>query len=84
MNLQELQQLREIFRARFREVDFCIGEKQVEILFRELLGETEPVPRPCSSNFVQNNEIILELLGEINNNALFERDDKFYQIMKKN
>lgn len=34
--------LRETFRTRMRERDFCIGEKEVETLFRELLGEPEP------------------------------------------
>ena len=41
----DLRELRETFRARMREEDFCIGEGEVEKLFRELLGEPEP-PRP--------------------------------------
>lgn len=44
MNLEEYKQIiikgvREIFRRRMKERDFCIGERQVEILFRELLDE---------------------------------------------
>lgn len=41
----DLRALRETFRARMREVDFCLGETEVEKLFRELLGEPEPTPR---------------------------------------
>lgn len=42
MNLIEL---REVFRKRMQEEDFCIGEDRVEKLFRELLGEPEPPER---------------------------------------
>lgn len=43
MNKEDLIELREIFRARMAERDFCIGQDEVEELFRELLGEPEPV-----------------------------------------
>lgn len=39
---EQLVELRELFRQKFEEEDFCIGQEQVEKLFRELLGESEP------------------------------------------
>ena len=86
LNLQELNELRKIFRQRFKEVDFCIGEEQVEKLFRELLGEAEPVYRNHVTTLDPNVAKILEreldrMLPKIKD--IFNRDDAFYRHMKK-
>lgn len=89
MNSDDLRELREIFRARFREQDFCIGEAQVEEVFRELLGEPEPeapirdenhVPSALTSQVVQAEmERMIPKLQTV-----FERHDSFYSsIVRK-
>ena len=49
-----LQKLRVTFRKRMHERDFCIGEEEVETLFRELLGEPKPIKQPLIPTGVKN------------------------------
>ena len=72
------------------ERDFCIGEEQVEKLFRELLEEPEPVyERPI--NFGTESRIKAEdLHNAIKENftkeiieSIFEKDNAFYRNLKK-
>ena len=86
MNLQNLKELREIFRKRFKEEDFCIGEEQVEKLFRELLNEPEPVSinhvttlNPIVAKILENK--LKEIAPKLKES--FERDDVFFAKMKK-
>lgn len=83
MNPDDLKELREIFRARFQEQDFCIGEAQVEKVFRELLGEPEPeapirdenhIPSALASQVVQAE--MERMIPKIM--RVFEQDDRFY------
>lgn len=82
-----LTELRNLFRREMEEHDFCIGEAQVERVFRTLLGEPEPAPRVydnpgtgISSKEVA--EIFEKSMGDTLKN-LFERDDTFYRHIKK-
>lgn len=80
--------LREVFRKRMDEVDFCIGQEQVEKLFRELLEEPEPEQRVYNSDY---RDMSAKDLSEVLENhftkeaaiKLFERDDIFYTALKK-
>ena len=82
MNLIEL---REIFRQRMRERDFCIGEEQVEELFRELLNEPQPVTESKVGSTItatQLNEMINEHMKHVNLEKIFEKDSTFYKYFK--
>lgn len=88
MNKEDLLQLREIFRTRMDEEDFCIGEEQVEKLFRELLDEPEP-EKPTLKQFaneaIKLNELISSNIADKKWKELFERDSFFYkEILKRN
>jgi len=82
----ELKELREVFRTRMKEEDFCIGEEQVEKLFRELLGEPEPPEPKYSGPHLTAAEI-----GKIADrayttekiNKIFERDNAFYAAIMR-
>jgi hypothetical protein len=50
MTADDLRALRETFRARMADRDFCIGQEEVEALFRELLGEPEPAAPELDPN----------------------------------
>lgn len=85
MNLNEL---REVFRKRMKEVDFCIGEEQVEILFRELLGEPEPPEivydhhgHKIGAQELSN--IIESVFTPEKIKGMFERDSAFFEKLKK-
>lgn len=83
----ELKELREIFRARMKEKDFCIGEEEVEKLFRELLGEPEPPEPKYSGPLItadEEDKIIKEIFTEEKIEKIFERNNPFYKaIMDK-
>lgn len=86
MTREELLDLRERFRIRFTEHDFCIGQEQVEKFFRELLGEPEPeLPTyngPYSSlSATDISEIYETCISSLEH--IFDRDDKFYDKLMK-
>jgi hypothetical protein len=87
MNPNDLKELREVFRARFDEHDFCIGQEECEKLFRELLSEEEPKeePRNPNPNSLRASEVgeILERTFYTSVNTLFDGDDIFYKSFKK-
>ncbi len=88
MNKEDLTALREIFRKRMREEDFCIGEEKVEALFRELLGEPEPHPAIVHLTMKQYEDVKRIVSIEMDRIApklkeLFEKDDTFYKRMKR-
>jgi len=80
-----LEELREVFRARMKDKDFCIGEEQVEKLFRELLGEPEPPEPEYSGPSATANEVA-KIMGEVFTkekiDKIFERHDTFHNFMK--
>jgi hypothetical protein len=85
-----LRELREIFRERMNEIDFCIGEEQVEKLFRELLGE--PEPEIIKHEMSDKDRITLEQVNELmkdhftkhpNALSIFEQDNFLYTKLKK-
>lgn len=86
----DLIELREVFRKRMQEEDFCIGEGQVEKLFRELLGEPEPVIEyhldpntPRASNLHAQDILRLEVDNFKDKvKGMFERDDTFFKHIK--
>ena len=65
MEKNDLQELRETFRVRMQEADFCIGEEQVERLFRELLGEAEPVREVRQPGKGITSEMVSKIYGEL-------------------
>jgi len=70
------------------EKDFCIGEEQVEKLFRELLKEPEP-PKPVydfrdTITAAEVGKLIEEVFGGGKIKNIFESDDAFYAAMGKN
>lgn len=86
MNKEDLIELREIFRARMDDEDFCIGQEKVEKIFRELLGE----PKPVEEAFTGKPDPMLREIFKMeiekmakNLPDLFERDDTFYRRMKR-
>lgn len=86
---EQLNELREYFRREFDKHDFCIGQGQVERVFRELLGEPEPVyERPISYGHEpaikteQINEVIRDMYGK-RFNSMFENDDPFLSKLKR-
>lgn len=83
----ELQTLREYFRKRMKERDFCIGEEEVEKVFRELLGEPEPeVPESTGEplSAAEISTIIERHFGGMDKvKDLFERDNAFYKMLSK-
>lgn len=87
MDPKQLNELREIFRKRFKTEDFCIGEEQVERVFRELLGESEP--ESISTPITQRSQDIVNIIGQAIDQLspklenLFNRDDIFYKRIKK-
>lgn len=89
MNPDDLRELREHFRQKFREHDFCIGEAQVEEVFRELLGEPKPehvhtdIDHPPSGLVSQTIQAEMErMIPKIM--RVFEQDDAFYlHLMRK-
>ena len=86
MDKQELISLREIFRKRFQEVDFCIGEEQVEVLFRELLDEPEfecEIKTTSSINLEKIEKILPKIFTIDNIKSIFEKDDNFYSEINK-
>lgn len=89
MDLITLCELREVFRQRMRERDFCLGEKEVERLFRELLGEPEPAPstgeedRLTAADMRHFNEA-LRASYHLYIDQLIDRNDLLYaQVRKK-
>lgn len=84
MNLIEL---REVFRARMREEDFCIDEAQVEKLFRELLGEPEPEKQVFAPighvSLQQTIDALNSVLDEKKLTNTFEADSLLYDKLKK-
>lgn len=88
INSDDLRKLREIFRARMRVEDFCVGEECVERLFRELLGEPEPardIPTLTPEQVRQAKEELDKWLKKMGARVqkLFERDDAFFRRMMK-
>ncbi len=89
MNKEDLLELREVFRTRMEREDFCIGQEQVEKLFRELLGEPEPVEAPLRQMSPEERaklQQILEVESEILLNKvqdIFTQDNAFYASLKK-
>lgn len=87
MTKKELKKLRTIFRRKMKKRDFCIGEYEVEKLFRELLGEPEPKPKVIK-NVGTNVNLVTDLVREYDRilpklkNA-FDRDDSFYSSLNK-
>lgn len=86
--IYNLRELREIFRARMNDVNFCIGEYQVEKLFRELLNEPEPEsPRfkASTTQIVRHKELMDIELKRLTNNlsSIFNQDDIFFKRFKK-
>lgn len=80
--------LREIFRKRFDEVDFCIGQERVEELFRQLLDEPEPetVRHKWNGKGLSSQEldkILAETFTADKLISLFERDSALYDHIKK-
>ena len=77
--------LREVFRKRMNEEDFCIGQEQVEKLFRNLLNEDEPIRAP--SNPISTAELasINEELAKFGTSVkdIFERDDRFFDQIRR-
>lgn len=84
MNPNDLIELRQIFRARMREADFCIGEEEVEKLFRELLNEPE-LPEPKYNFGSIDTQKLGELLDKHFSKSMknFERIDTFYNAINK-
>ncbi len=84
-----LHELREIFRERMEREDFCIGQEQVEKLFRELLNEPEPVREPITPASPEEQAKMREIFNiEINRltgriGDIFERDNAFFKAIKK-
>ena len=79
--------LRALFQERMEREDFCIGQEQVEKLFRELLGEPEPVREYHFSESTSriNAADIAQIMEETFKGKLtdlFDRDDAFYRKMK--
>jgi hypothetical protein len=86
MNNQDLIELRELFRKKFKENDFCIGEEEVEKVFRELLSEPEPVESIHSGPSLSADEIsqiIESALGKANIKSLFDGDSALFKYMTK-
>ena len=84
----DLKELREIFRKRMQEEDFCIGQEQVEKLFRELLDEPEPVEEPYVYNGPPDPKIAEITAVELERvvpkiTSFFEKDDTFYGYLRK-
>jgi len=84
MNPQDLIELRELLRKKFREHDFCIGEEEVEKVFRELLSEPEPIessnPGPGLSP-EEFSSLMETHIKDIKN--VFDKDSTFYRYMTK-
>lgn len=85
-NEDDLRALREKFRERMNEVDFCIGEEQVEKLFRELLNEPEPKSEsytPIHSN-INTRQVLESELDRFTKMTkdIFESDDILYRKLK--
>lgn len=88
MNKEDLIELRLLFRARFRTHDFCIGEGEVEELFRELLQEPKPeeIHYDNPSNPIRLDDIMEvydEVLSKDRINDIFTQDDRFFEQIKK-
>ncbi len=89
LSKEGLTNLREIFRKRMEQEDFCIGQEQVEKLFRELLNEPEPVREPITPASPEEQARMRETLNiEINRliggiGDIFEQDDAFFKAIKK-
>jgi hypothetical protein len=66
-----------------KERDFCRGEEEVEKLFRELLGEPEPVEDEIhitKEEVEQIEKLFPRFIEHVKD--LFERDDTFYKAIK--
>lgn len=88
--IYNLRELREIFRARMLEENFCIGEEKVEKLFRELLNEPEPIEEPLNYEVTaKQREQFKQILEQESENIfknvtkIFESDNMFYKHLKK-
>lgn len=87
MTKPALRRLRETFRARMEQEDFCIGQEKVEKLFRELLGEPEPVdpPREYSPasrfDLEKFNAAMKEAVA--NTQDFFTRENVFYSKIRQ-
>ena len=87
MNKSDISDLREVFRERMRNEDFCIGEAQIEKLFRELLEEPEPIMEEFNHgphiSSQQISDIISEFINKTTIEDLFNRkDNEFFDKLK--
>jgi Ca2+-binding EF-hand superfamily protein len=87
MTDEDLIQLREVFRIAFKQHDFCIGEEEVERVFRILLEEPEPEDE---SNHNHENISLDEAWNKMDSKMdaatiekLFNIDDAFYTKLRK-
>lgn len=82
MSHDDLIKLREIFRVKFREYDFCIGEEQIEKIFKELLGEPESVVEyhnnGPSISAEQLSQVMEEIFTKEKATAIFDKDEIFF------
>lgn len=85
MNKDELLELREIFRKKFSEHNFCIGESLVEQTFRELLGEPEPEIPHYGPGLSANETVAIlkEIISSDRMKTLFESDNVFLNNLRK-
>lgn len=88
MTIEELTELRNLFRREFEQHDFCIGQEQVERVFRTLLGEPEP-PEPVYDSYlgkgISADEVSKILQSHFTTDklkSLFERDSAFFGKIK--
>jgi hypothetical protein len=83
---EDLIELRNIFRDRMLNNDFCLGEEHVEKIFRELLGEPEPVTEinynSISTSSIKAEDIVRIFSESIDVKKIFERDDTFFRKLK--
>jgi len=82
-----LLELRKHFRNEFKKEDFCIGQEQVERVFRELLGEPEPVRESFlegpAVTAAQLHEAMKDAFDKEKMKSIFERDSSFYDKITK-
>jgi hypothetical protein len=86
MTDEDLIALREVFRIAFKQHDFCIGEKEVERVFRRLLEEPE-----TKDDILHQHYSLEEIQAELDKQfdkgmveKLFHRDNVFYRILRRN
>jgi len=87
MDKDTILELRSLFEKRMQEEDFCIGEEQVNKLFREVLGEPEPVREPIikePQEVARTREILAVAMETFVRDGLktFEQDNPFYSTIK--